>query len=276
MVSILHDIAEPPRRQRRRNDILTAVRCAAGERTRDLGRGLPLALEILIDHNGAQRLKDAPSPGTRFSLSLPRLPRHLASRPEDAASAKAPCPPCRLPLGYRRDVCRLQPKPSSAKTPNAMEIVVSISDMKVTNRSHDVLVTHALGSCLGLAAYDPAAGVAGLIHCLLPLARDTPKSAQNPFMYVNTGIPQMMRSMFSRGATRENLILKAAGCGRMMHISNQFDTGANNLAALRKLLAVNEMRLAAEDVGGTIPRTMRLYADTGRLVISSCGRTWEL
>ncbi|MEA4857039.1 MAG: chemotaxis protein CheD [Solidesulfovibrio sp.] len=157
-----------------------------------------------------------------------------------------------------------------------MEIVVSISDMKVTGRAKDVLVTHALGSCLGLAAYDPRAGVAGLIHCLLPLARDGKATLKNPYMYVNTGVPQMMRAMFGRGASRENLILKAAGCGRMMHISNQFDTGANNFAALEKLLQVNDMRLAAEDVGGTIPRTMRLYAETGRVVISSCGRSWEL
>ncbi|EKO39387.1 MAG: chemotaxis protein (stimulates methylation of MCP protein) [Solidesulfovibrio magneticus str. Maddingley MBC34] len=157
-----------------------------------------------------------------------------------------------------------------------MEIVVNISDMKVTNRARDILVTHALGSCLGLAAYDPVAGVAGLIHCLLPLARDNKVPVKNPFMYVNTGIPQMIRTMYGRGATRENLVLKAAGCGRMMHISNQFDTGASNIAALKKLLQVNEMRLSAEDVGGTIPRTMRLFADTGRIVISSCGRSWEL
>ncbi len=157
-----------------------------------------------------------------------------------------------------------------------MEIVVNISDMKVTNRARDVLVTHALGSCLGLAAYDPVAGVAGLIHCLLPLARDGKAPGKNPFMYVNTGVPQMIRAMYGRGATRENLVLKAGGCGRMMHISNQFDTGASNFAALKKLLQVNEMRLSAEDVGGTIPRTMRLFADTGRIVISSCGRSWEL
>ena len=157
-----------------------------------------------------------------------------------------------------------------------MEIVVSISDMKVTNRPKDVLVTHSLGSCLGLAAYDPVAGVAGLIHCLLPLARDSKGPAKNPCMYVNTGIPQMIRAMYGRGATRENLVFKAAGCGRMMHIANQFDTGAGNFAALKKLLQVNEMRLAAEDVGGTIPRTIRLFADTGRIVISSCGRSWEL
>jgi len=158
-----------------------------------------------------------------------------------------------------------------------MEIIVSISDMKVTTRARDVLVTHALGSCLGLAVYDPTVGVAGLIHCLLPVARDAAKGpVKNPFMYVNLGVPQMMRAMFNRGATRENMILKAAGCGRMMNISNQFDTGANNFAALKKLLQINEMRLIADDVGGTIPRTMRLFAETGRVVISSCGRSWDL
>ena len=157
-----------------------------------------------------------------------------------------------------------------------MEIVVSISDMKVTSRPRDILVTHALGSCLGLAVYDPVVGVAGLIHCLLPLARESKGPLRNPFMYVNTGVAQMMRTMFGRGATRENLILKAAGCGRMMHVSNQFDTGANNFSALKKLLQVNDMCLKAEDVGGTIPRTMRLFAETGRVVISSCGRSWEL
>lgn len=158
-----------------------------------------------------------------------------------------------------------------------MELVVSISDMKVTRRGKDILVTHALGSCLGLAAYDPVAGVAGLIHCLLPLARDNGKGLlKNPFMYVNTGVAQMMRSLLGKGATKDHLILKAAGCGRMMNISNKFDTGANNLAALRKLLEVNNMRLAAEDVGGTIPRTMRLFADTGKVIISSCGKVWEL
>jgi chemotaxis protein CheD len=157
-----------------------------------------------------------------------------------------------------------------------MEIVVSISDMKVTSRSKDILVTHALGSCLGLAAYDPVAGVAGLIHCLLPLARDNKLPPKNPCMYVNIGVPHLMRAMFAHGAIRENLIIKAAGCGKMMNISNQFDTGANNFAALKKLLQRNELRLASEDVGGTVPRTMRLFADTGRVMISSCGRSWEL
>jgi chemotaxis protein CheD len=156
-----------------------------------------------------------------------------------------------------------------------MELIVNISDMRVTGRARDVLVTHSLGSCLGLAAYDPVAKVAGLIHCLLPvMPKNKPRT--NPYMFVNTGVAAMMRSMFNHKAEKKNLILKAAGCGRMMNISNKFDTGANNFEALTRLLKINELELAARETGGTKPRTMRLFADTGKVLISSLGETWEL
>jgi chemotaxis protein CheD len=154
-------------------------------------------------------------------------------------------------------------------------VIVSISDMKLATRAGDVLVTHSLGSCLGLAAYDPKKRVAGLIHCLLPTAMRG-REQQNPYMFVNTGVPAMIRAMFAKGARRGNLVLKAAGCGRMMNVQNQFDTGANNLATLLRLLDKNGIELTAQDTGGTIPRTMYLHVDTGRVVIRSCGKEWEI
>jgi len=158
-----------------------------------------------------------------------------------------------------------------------MEIVVGISDMRITNRPNQNLVTHSLGSCLGLMVYDPSSGVGGLIHCLLPVAREAREGKTlNPCMYVNTGVPHMIKSMFAKGAKRERLVIKAAGCGRMMNVSNSFDTGAANLAALQKLLDHNHLRLSGSDVGGSIPRTVRFYIDSGRVVISSCGKSWEI
>jgi len=158
-----------------------------------------------------------------------------------------------------------------------VEIVVAISDMRVTNRAGHILVTHSLGSCLGLVAYDPAACVGGLIHCLLPVAREAREGKTlNPCMYVNTGVPHMIKAMYAKGAKRERLIIKAAGCGRMMNVSNTFDTGAANFAALNKLLALNDFALSNSDVGGSIPRTIRLYMDTGRVMVSSCGKNWEI
>lgn len=149
--------------------------------------------------------------------------------------------------------------------------------MRITNRPAHILVTHSLGSCLGLVVFDPSARVGGLIHCLLPVAREAREGRRsNPCMYVNTGVPHMIKAMYAKGAKRERLIIKAAGCGRMINVSNTFDTGAANLAALNKLLGLNGLHLSGSDVGGSIPRTVRLYMDTGRVVVSSCGKNWEI
>ena len=42
-----------------------------------------------------------------------------------------------------------------------MRRVVVVADMKIGEKP-DVLVTHALGSCLGLMIYEPVVGVGGL------------------------------------------------------------------------------------------------------------------
>ncbi len=155
-----------------------------------------------------------------------------------------------------------------------IRITVGISDMQITRKPGAMIITHSLGSCLGLSAWDPSAGVGGLIHCLLP--KSSSQDVKNPYMYVNVGVPMMIRKMVSMGCTKGGLIFKAAGCGRMLHIKNQFDTGAHNLAMLEALFSKNGVSIAAKDVGGAIPRTMSLHMDTGKVVISSQGKEWEL
>lgn len=153
-------------------------------------------------------------------------------------------------------------------------IIVGISDMKISRKRRDLLITHSLGSCLGLTAWDPNAGIGGLIHCLLP--RASRSEVPNPYMYVNLGVPHMIRKMVNMGCTREFLIFKAAGCGRMMNMLSQFDTGAQNQAVLEALFEKNGVTLAAIDTGGSIPRTMSLNIESGRVAITSQGKEWEI
>lgn len=155
------------------------------------------------------------------------------------------------------------------------KMIVSISDMKITTQREAVLITYSLGSCLGLAAYDPVCRIGGLIHCLLS-STDRRDKLKNPYMYVNTGVPAMVRQMVAKGASLDRLVFKAAGCGRMMEIMDSLDIGAQNIAVLEKIFAKNRVKLAAKDVGECIPRTMSLHMADGRVVISSRGKEWEL
>ena len=73
-----------------------------------------------------------------------------------------------------------------------MRHIVQVGDMKVGKRG-DLIITHALGSCLGLMVYDPEAQVGGLLHAMLPLSKiNLEKAKANPFMFVDTGVPDAL------------------------------------------------------------------------------------
>lgn len=49
----------------------------------------------------------------------------------------------------------------------AKQIIVGIADMKMA-RQEGVLITYALGSCIGIALYDPMIKLGTLVHIMLP------------------------------------------------------------------------------------------------------------
>jgi chemotaxis protein CheD len=148
--------------------------------------------------------------------------------------------------------------------------------MKV-GRDGDILVTHALGSCLGLVVYDPVAKVGGLLHAMLPLSKINPQKAQtNPFMFVDTGVPALFKSLYALGGQKKQMIVKAAGCGNPLGKNEMFKIGERNYMVLKKLLWKNDVLLATEDVGGTGSRTIHFGLSGGQTIISGNGQKWEL
>ena len=132
-----------------------------------------------------------------------------------------------------------------------MKHIIQVGDMKVGVKT-DVLVTHALGSCLGLMIYDPVAQVGGLLHAMLPLSKINPEKARvNPFMFVDTGVPSLFKAVYQLGGEKKRLLVKAAGCGSPMGDNEIFKIGQRNYTVLKKILWKNKVLLEADDVGGT-------------------------
>ena len=157
-----------------------------------------------------------------------------------------------------------------------MKHVVVVGDMKVGGKK-DLIVTYALGSCLGLTVYDSVAQVGGMLHAMLPLSKINPqKAAANPFMFVDTGVPKLFKEVYSMGGQKERLIVKAAGCGQPLGKNEMFKIGDRNYTILKKLLWKNGVLLNAKDVGGTGGRTVYFELSTGRIIISSKGLETEL
>jgi chemotaxis protein CheD len=157
-----------------------------------------------------------------------------------------------------------------------MRHVVAVGDMKI-GREADLIVTHALGSCLGLVVYDPVEKVGGLLHAMLPLSKINPAKAEaNPFMFVDTGVPALFKALYEIGGQKSRMVIKAAGCGNPLGKNEMFKIGERNYTILKKLLWKNNILLKTEDVGGTASRTVHLDVATGQTVISSNGKKRNL
>lgn len=159
----------------------------------------------------------------------------------------------------------------------ATSYTVGISEMQVTNTPGTRIVTHALGSCLGITIYDPIVRVGGMIHVQLPLsAIDLKKSVERPCMFVDTGIPLLFETAYRLGAVKKRISLKVAGGAQFLDSNGQFKIGERNFTILRKILWKNDVLIDSQDVGGTISRTMALDVDTGAVTIRSGSETWTM
>jgi chemotaxis protein CheD len=151
--------------------------------------------------------------------------------------------------------------------------------MKVSDKRGDLIITHALGSCLGVAVHDPVACVGGLLHVMLPLSDIDPEKAdRNPFMFVDTGFPRLLVECFKTGAQKQRLEIRVAG-GANSHDRGEndlFQIGRRNFIILRQLLWKNALLVTSYDVGGSNSRTMSLEIGTGKVTIKSQGQTRNL
>jgi chemotaxis protein CheD len=145
-------------------------------------------------------------------------------------------------------------------------IVVGVGDCKIADSAGEALTTYALGSCIGLAVYDPAAHIGGLLHYMLPDSSiDPARGRENPYKFADTGIPLLLDRVCARGASKRRLTVLVAGGADMLEAIGGFEIGKRNYLALRKILWKSGLLIHGEAVGGNQSRTIRLEIGTGNL-----------
>lgn len=153
-------------------------------------------------------------------------------------------------------------------------ITVGISDLKIA-KGGDVLVTHALGSCVGICLYDVIRKVAGLSHILLPSSDGfNPTQAQLP-RFADTAIPILVQQMEAQGAKRICMRAKIAGGAQMfagINNSNLANIGQRNVEAVKQMLVALKIPIIAEDTGKNYGRTQYFYSADGTMLIRSVSR----
>jgi len=144
--------------------------------------------------------------------------------------------------------------------------------MRTSDNRDDILVAPSLGSCLGVALYDPKLCMGGMLHCLLPSASiDPDRAAANPCTFTDTGMVALFQALLDMGADKRRLQATVAGAAQLLGGNNALAIGERNYVVLRRLLWEEGITVAAEETGGTVARTLFLHLDSGRVTVKSRG-----
>ncbi len=140
--------------------------------------------------------------------------------------------------------------------------VIGIADMKMAQHT-GMLVTYALGSCIGICLYDQKVKLGALIHIMLPLNMETGRT--NTMKYADTGIRNTIKMMEAKGASRTRITAKIAGGAKMFEIpGGSFgNIGQRNIESVHMILKMEGIKLLREEVGGTIARTLLFDVSNG-------------
>ncbi|SEK21086.1 chemotaxis protein CheD [Carnobacterium iners] len=152
------------------------------------------------------------------------------------------------------------------------EIKVGISDYKVA-RIPQVLMTIGLGSCVGIAIYDPKTKIGGLSHIMLPDSSSF-KNANKIEKFADLAIPQMV-SEIRKETKNQKLIAKIAGGASMFQTANDSyigSIGERNVAAVERSLKLLNIPLLGIHTGGNMGRTMIVDLNTFAVTVRMVNR----
>ena len=151
-------------------------------------------------------------------------------------------------------------------------IIVGMADLNAT-KSPGILTTLGLGSCVGIALYDPVNKVAGLAHIMLPDSTQI-RNNGNAAKFADTATIHLIGQMQKLGARKERLNAKLAG-GAQMFDFNSSNTalriGDRNVEATLNYLKIHGIPVLAADTGANYGRTVELDAENGKFLIKTIG-----
>ena len=143
------------------------------------------------------------------------------------------------------------------------QLKVGIGDMKLT-RGDGLIITYALGSCIGLAFYDSYIKLGALLHVMLPER-----------VNADTGIRETLRKMTAFGMVKSRTTVRIAGGAKMFEISGNAgfgNIGQRNIESVKQILREEGMKITGEDTGANYARTMSLDTGNGEVLIRTYGR----
>ena len=134
--------------------------------------------------------------------------------------------------------------------------VVGIGEHYVSRSQDEVIRTYALGSCVALTLYVPAARVGAMVHIVLPDSLIHSKNPKHPpGYYADTAVPLLIKLLKKQisghgffGPT--NTVVTMTGGASSFQLKNKYNIGKRIVEVTQHILLQHKLPVTAKDVGG--------------------------
>lgn len=131
-----------------------------------------------------------------------------------------------------------------------------------------------LGSCVAACLYDPALGLGGMNHFLLP-GGSGDRAGDPSARYGVHAMELLINGLLKRGARRQRLQAKVFGGGNVLSGFQSDPVGTRNSRFVLQYLAAERIPVLAQDLGDIQARKVCFFVQTGRTLVKRLPPTRE-
>lgn len=141
------------------------------------------------------------------------------------------------------------------------------AEYRVTDQP--IALVTLLGSCVAACLYDPAVGVGGMNHFMLPDTQPAGMAAagDGSARYGAHAMELLINDLLKRGARRARLQAKVFGGGNVLRGFTSDPIGTRNAKFVLGYLDAEHIPVLAQDLGDIHPRKVCFFAQSGRALV---------
>lgn len=132
----------------------------------------------------------------------------------------------------------------------------------------DIVLVTVLGSCVAACIRDCENGIGGMNHFMLPeKAGDAASPLAASARYGAYAMEMMINALLKSGARRDRLEAKVFGGASVLKSLSHSNVGERNARFVLDYLALEQIRVAAQDLLDTAPRKVAFFPRSGRVLV---------
>lgn len=137
------------------------------------------------------------------------------------------------------------------------EVVVNMGCLEVAESPTHL--TALLGSCVGIALYDPETKIGALAHVMLPSSGRGKDASKHRSKFADTAVPALVEALCNAGASPKRVVAKLAGGANVLRTGPDDSSnhiGKDNTESSIRALSELDIDIVWQDTGGKRARKM--------------------